>query len=89
MLLNIKSNKLVVENVQAINILIDSILNIHFKPSFQTWLYIAMASSWQHEVTVDDLVEGLFPFILRFLFVICGKMVKSMILILAEIISVV
>jgi hypothetical protein len=35
------------------------------------------------------LIKGLFPFILRFLFVICGKTVKSIILILAEIISVV
>jgi hypothetical protein len=33
--------------------------------------------------------KGLFPLIFRFLFVICGKTVKSMILILAEIISVV
>jgi hypothetical protein len=34
-------------------------------------------------------LKGLFPFILRFLFVICGRTVKSMILIPAEIISVV
>jgi hypothetical protein len=41
------------------------------------------------ENSAYNLLKGLFPFILSFLFVICGKTVKSMILILAEFMSVV